>query len=374
MRGKKYLFACMLLSALIIECPKANAHIFSDHPPSTMLLQDSSEPVKNTHLIFTTSHYYRPLEAKLLHLLKSKRPLQTIIGHSKNGVAIIAWYFPGTSHKNALVIGGVHGSELSSIEVTRTLITQLQKGPGAYYNTLIIPSLFPDNEKLALSTLKEIGSKQNVGRYSFTDAVDPNRQMPSLGTPYDPDKESDHFGRKIEKENALLLEVIQLFAPTRILSVHAIRDKSRAGIFADPRTDSQGIAIGFKEDCLLATRMAMYIEANGGIAPANLLSSKATARYAMDPSIAPAGTLQPRTICGSNRPNNKGCGISLGSWASTAVQNKNLSFYNRPAISIITVEFPGLHRPVDLTEVKDKVFCTKMIEVYSASIRNIFLK
>src|SRR3954467_15304222 len=51
------------------------------------------------------------------NMMKSRAPLQAYLGISKQGRPIRAFYFPGTSDKKAVVIGGVHGSELSSIDV-----------------------------------------------------------------------------------------------------------------------------------------------------------------------------------------------------------------------------------------------------------------
>ena len=62
----------------------------------------------------------------------------------------------------------------------------------------------------------------------------------------------DAHGRLIEKENALLLQLIQSFAPERIVNIHAIKDSTKAGIFADPRTDCDGRALGFASDSTLA--------------------------------------------------------------------------------------------------------------------------
>lgn len=334
---------------------------------------DSTEPIKNLNINYVRSINYQPLEAKLLHMLKSNKPVVMVIGNSKSGEAIEGWYFPGKSNKNALVIGGVHGSELSSIDVAQKLVAKLQDQPTLSYNVLVIPCLFPDNAKLAMQLPARIGSKENIGRYSFKDAVDPNRQMPSLGSPFSPETEEDHFKRKMEPENALLLHLIQLLGPRRMVSLHAIRDKSKAGVFADPRTDSKGIALGFAEDSILAITMAKYIETQGGSAPSNLLNGNASARYPLDPEIVPAGTLQPRSSCGSVLPNNKGCGISLGSWASTAVDDTVNSLYSRPSITIITIEFPGLHRPADIKDEKERTWCSRQIELYAASIQNIFL-
>src|SRR5687767_14636952 len=45
-----------------------------------------------------------------------------LLGKTKRGKDIEAYFFPGTGNKRALIIGGVHGSELSSIEVAIELV------------------------------------------------------------------------------------------------------------------------------------------------------------------------------------------------------------------------------------------------------------
>src|SRR5688572_30386061 len=68
---------------------------------------------------------------------------KTVIGFSKKQKPIELYFFPGTSNLRALIVGGVHGSELSSVELANTLIRQLSTGDKPFYNVLIIPSLFP---------------------------------------------------------------------------------------------------------------------------------------------------------------------------------------------------------------------------------------
>ena len=60
-------------------------------------------------------------------------------------------FFRGTTNRRALVIAGVHGSEVQGIEVAQHLITDLQAGMAATpphipaFSVIIVPSLFPDN-------------------------------------------------------------------------------------------------------------------------------------------------------------------------------------------------------------------------------------
>jgi hypothetical protein len=157
------------------------------------------------------------------------------------------------------VIGGVHGTELSGIEVAEALIEKLAGGIQSYYHVIIIPCLFADNASIARSNSIEIGSVANIGRYSFSTSADPNRQMPSPGKPFDESETIDHLGREIEKENRLLLRLITAFKPERIASIHGIRDLKYAGIYADPRTDDRGYALGFQSDSSLAIEMAHLV-------------------------------------------------------------------------------------------------------------------
>lgn len=299
---------------------------------------------------------------------------KTTLGVSKNGKAIDGFYFPGKTTKRALVIAGVHGSELSGIEVAKQLVKELMQDTGREYSTLVIPCLFVDNALMAMEAPAQIGSMKNLGRYTASNAVDPNRQMPSPGKAFNPVTGMDHLHRTIEKENGLLLQIIAAFKPDRIISIHAIRDTSRAGIYADPRTDAKGYALGFGTDSTLAIRMASYVSANGGTVPGNLLMKRANAKYPSDPAVVTAGEKQPRATCGSSLPGNVGCGISLGTWATTAVVDDNDPENNRDAITLITMEFPGSKRTSDYNVTSDVEACRKNVHAYAGCIKEVFLK
>jgi hypothetical protein len=310
----------------------------------------------------------------LATLINNRMAGKAILGQTQKGKNIEAWYFPGSSNKRALAIGGVHGSELSAIELAKELIDQLQKGEAPYYSVVVVPCLFRDNEEAALNQPLQIGSTNNIGRYTHNGAVDPNRQMPSLGKPFDSRTAYDHFGRVIEKENQLLLELIREFRPQRIANLHAIRDTAHAGVYADPRTDSKGIALGYETDSLLAIAMADYVHQYGGIVPGNRLEQDATALYYKDPCIAPKGFLQKRNIYSNILIKGKGHGVSLGGWASTAVEDKFDQANNRDAIRLITVEFPGCKRPKDYKTVREQNFFQHLVQLYAAAVKIIFFE
>ncbi|HVF82065.1 MAG TPA: hypothetical protein VM884_09035 [Flavisolibacter sp.] len=309
-------------------------------------------------------------EFNLKTVLQNKAPMKKIAGYSKKGQPIYLYYFPGTSNKNALVIGGVHGSELSSIEVVNTLVKKLLVAPQSYYNVILIPSLFPDNA-LAAAACKKDRVANNKGRYSEPGAVDPNRQMPMLGKPFYADAPLDAHNREIEKENRLLLQLIQAFAPQRVATIHAIRDKNNCGVFADPRTDCNGMALGFQSDSALVMLMAKYIDSCGGLVAGNSLSKNPGSRYYLDPKIAEQGTLQERNVKGSGLPN--GMGVSLGTWASTAVCDDEAG-YSRAAMRLLTVEFPGYKKPAEYKTKKEKEWCAGQVAVYASSIYTYFLQ
>ncbi|TKK68224.1 murein peptide amidase A [Ilyomonas limi] len=307
------------------------------------------------------------------NMLQSTTPVKAVLAYTRQLRPLDIHYFPGISNENALVIGGVHGSELSSVSVAKQLIELLSKGDvKPYYNVIIIPSLFPDNAALAATYKNEIGSTSNIGRYSDAFHPDPNRQMPPFGKAFNEDEPVDFAGRSIEMENQLLLQVIQLFRPSRIANVHAIRDKNRAGIYADPRTDCNGIAQGFEQDSTLAVNIAQYICRHNGCAPGNQLANSYTALYYCDPAIAPVGTKQPRNIHGSWLAGNRGYGVSLGGWASTAVCEDD-TLLSRPAMTLLTVEFPGNKRPEDYDMASEKEACAHNVMQYAKALQAVFL-
>jgi hypothetical protein len=319
------------------------------------------------------NNVYAFYSEELNKILTERKATNFILGRSQQGREVEAYFFPGTSHKRALIIAGMHGSELSSIEVAKQLLQLLKPGDSIFYNVIIIPSLFPDNAEAAKQIPTQIGGVENTGRYSFPGAADPNRQMPTPGRAFDEEEPLDHAGRKIENENIFLLDLIDQYCPQRIVNLHAIRDTSHAGVFADPRTDDKGIALGYETDSSLAIAIAKQIQQSGGYIPGNRLHKNPTVLYYKDPATAPAGFLQKRNFSGSSLPGKRGGGVSLGTWASNAVFNERDTSKNRDAIRPITIEFPGSKRPVDYTLKNEQAFYQQNIELYAAALKNIFL-
>jgi hypothetical protein len=299
--------------------------------------------------------------------MKESKPAKAVLGYTKEGRTVEAYYFPGSSNKKALIVGGMHGSELSSIEIAKRLIQILSEGERPYYNVVVIPSLFPDNASKAISQIAR--SKINTGRYTTEESVDPNRQMPQPGKTFNREFPFDIYGRFIEQENQFLLQLVQDYMPSRIANLHAIRDVTKAGIYADPRTDCDGYALGFSTDSSLAVTMADLVESNGGKVPGNNLQQAPTALYYHDPEIASIGFFQKRNFLGSSLPGSRGYGASMGGWATTAVCDET---GRRDAARLITVEFAG-YEPSFAYEGENKMTCVLNIELFVKAIRKIFL-
>jgi|GEM_PF-676593 len=326
-----------------------------------------SPVVKRSSSAIVSPHF---ADFNLDAIIADGRPVKKVLGYTKKKKPIEAHYFPGTSEKKALVIGGVHGSELSSVEIAKRLITRLAKGEKPYYSVIIIPSLFPDNAATA-EACKHDRISHNVGRYTHEEAIDPNRQLPSLGEPFYLNKPLDAYGREIEQENQLLLQLIQAFEPDRIVNLHAIKDYGKAGIYADPRTDCEGRALGYSSDSTLAVMMAKHIDDKGGNAYGNKIKTSPTALYYLDPKPAARGDMQQRNLVGANMKG-KINGVSLGSWASTAVCDEENN-YQRKASRILTVEFPGYKKPAEYKFAEDRKWYSELVGLYADAIQTYFL-
>lgn len=359
------IYLLLLLLTAAAHAQPASMALVSYHSAS---LPDASNSTGET----PTLSFEAAAITDLVTAAGAKQRATRVLGFTKARRPVAAYYFPGRSDKRALIIGGVHGTELSSIEVARQLLATLTAGAAPYYNVLVIPSLFPDNAAEALQQRSDFGSTKNVGRYSHAGAPDPNRQMPAPGSPYDPEKNVDALGRAIEYENGLLLQLIQAYKPQRVVNIHAIRDTAHGGIYADPRTDASGIALGFASDSSLAIAMAGYIEQQGGATPGNKLATAPTALYYKDPAVVAAGQWQPRSCQGSVLPGGRSRGVSLGSWASTAVSDATAAANNRAAMRLITMEFPGYKRPQDY-DAAQQPLVEKQVRLYAAAILQIFL-
>lgn len=260
-----------------------------------------------------------------------------------------AYYFPGTSEKRAMIIGGVHGTEASGVEVVNLLLEQM-RAPGAkppFYSVIIVPVLFPEN--LAHGT-----------RTTTKTTADPNRNFPREGESLADARARgiqagkggpiDSQGRPIEAENQILIDLIERFQPERIASIHGHspppkkpkKNQDMPGIFDDPRTAPADA----KADDELALKMAKAAAARGVRVPGNRLGEKdETPHYPPDaPKLSK--------------------GVSLGeSWGPRAAGA-------RPAMTTITVEVFGNQTSA---ESKNPARRKKELESIADVLRDIFL-
>lgn len=262
-----------------------------------------------------------------------------------------AFYFPGTSPRRALIIGGVHGSEPGAVEVVNHLLTLMRRpnAPMPFFSVIIVPELFsanvrdtsrPVHERRASSGNVRSASPRAAG--GLEQAPDPNRQFPAVGS--DPATNAalgcvvDSERRCIEPENLVLLDLINRFQPERVANVHGHSEPratparpataSRSAVPArtarenllleggpsitsDPRPGHR------REDHALALAMATEAQRLGVRIPGNFIGEpEQTTTY-------PTGTA-PRMSEG----------VTFGQWGSHRTPT-------RPAMNIILIETFG---------------------------------
>jgi hypothetical protein len=143
-----------------------------------------------------------------------------------------------------------------------------------------------------------------------------------------------------------------------------VRDPDVAGIFADPRTDAAGRALGYDEDERLALAMARHAQGGGANVPANRLGRRRpNAIYPRDPAAVAAGRRQRRD---TRR------GVSLGGWGATEVRDAAHPERDRPAMTVITIEVQTARRVGDVAA-GEQAARQREIEAHAAALREIFL-
>ena len=286
------------------------------------------------------------------------------VGVDGSGSPVVAHVIPGQVPEVAMVVAGVHGSEHSGVEVAERLLAQLST-QSPYYTVVVVPRLFPgnvadreaweaklakDNTDIAVKKYQELRTKAgDVGRVT-KGQEDPNRQFPDLGGDLDLKKPVDSKGRLIEPSNLALLALIDNFKPTRIVSIHAIKELGKAGVYADPHPASK--ATGATPQAVaaddLAIRMAKRGKGLGVNVRGNERDGSWTSLYpGQDPSVSAEQI---------KRENAKG--RSLGQWGPSK------------GITVITVEVGEQYRSG--SAVKDPNRAVEL-EGQATVIREIFL-
>lgn len=153
-------------------------------------------------------------------------------------------FFRGTSNRRALVIAGVHGTEVQGIEVAQHLITDLQAGMAAtpprlpIFSVIIVPTLFPDN---AAARRREgtTPTNRNFPEPHQTLANAPRnaagRPLDSRGMATTRRRARPSLNRPILTQNILLMALMERFTPERIISIHGTWRAGAGGVFFDPR-------------------------------------------------------------------------------------------------------------------------------------------
>lgn len=314
--------------------------------------------------LFSLPVYSRPHQSilenrNLLNRTLAKRNVwgeKIFIGYSNKGKPVYAYYYNKGGTDKALVIAGIHGSEFYGVDVAYALKDSLDhmKTPASKWKILLVPELFADNVEAGRNNIFQVNRGRKTCDLCFgTDEncikIDPNRQMPAANNLYIPGKNLSGTGDTIEIENRYLLYITQLFNPSRIFSIHCKNEARREeiGIYADPRTTSGNIALGYADDAILAIKMAFIVKEQGGIILGNFVEEKHTKTgdtcnikpvsflnsvYPQDPPAMYKGERQER-----NTGNNKN-GITFGTWASTEVRMNNKLL--KKAATTITIELP----------------------------------
>ncbi len=293
----------------------------------------------------------------LAHSWPPEPGIQATLGTGKHKVQ--AFYFRGTSDRRALVIGGVHGSEASGVEVVNDLLSVLRSPnrPMPYFSVIVVPELFSANvhsdRRTSAGTVRAIVS----GRADRVSAPDPNSEFPTTGS--DPASNPtlgcivDSRQRCIEPENLALIDLINRFQPERVASVHGHTEETYntavllanggPSITAVPRHGHE------KEDTALALTMAAEAKRLGVRIPANFLGTpNQTTRYSRS---------APRMSKG----------VSLGRWGSHATPT-------RPAMNMILIETFG-NATSSSTSLNSAQQASRKTELMNIAqiLRNIFL-
>ena len=228
---------------------------------------------------------------------------------------IRAYYFPGTTNRNAMIVGGVHGSERAGVQVVELILDMLRtpdpttgRPRRPAFNVVVVPELFPANVA--------------AGRRRTPGQKDPNRQMPArgevVGARRGPQgRPLSAIGEPIEPENLVLLDLVDTFKPERIAMVHGVASGRLAGVSTDPRPGQEAT------DDELAFAMAQEAVRRGARAPGNVRPGGRRGRY--DPGATGEPTRYPTQRVAHER------GVTFGQHGSQPAGP-------RPAMNVILIE------------------------------------
>jgi Domain of unknown function (DUF4157) len=293
------------------------------------------------------------------------------------------YFFPGQTSRRAMIIGGVHGSEVSGVEVVENLLARM-RASGAqtpYFSLIVIPRLFPERVAQEMATRRTPGTNSNAFRESgeFANLQGSRTEIPTnrnFPTPTGATPEAvrhaatsatqDDAGLPILQQNRILLDLIDRFQPERIASVHANRRATGmrrggpgSGVFVDPAHPTRTSTLPdprvedrnanrdhpqTAEDRLTAN-MARRVVNLGGRAGGNFVE---TSDRVGQTRYDPAGTLHNQ-------------GQSLGTWGP------------RAGMTIITVEVPWYEASSTYPQGRDREGRQRELQAYATSLEEVFL-
>lgn len=284
-------------------------------------------------------------------------------------------YFAGQTDRRALVIAGVHGTEVQGVEVAERLIADLSSGATPpVMSAVIVPDLFPDDAAYR--------SREGPGAHPNRNFPDPSKDLAAAGTP-----PKDFLGKDIRPENVLLLQLIERFAPERIISIHGTYDPKLAGVSYDPRSlnaveeaRAQAWGINPGSDASNApkglvearragfSRAAEEVDKRLALGTADLIEAKSSAGAAALPGRAKKHASVAGNFKGSSATANYARweggmepGVSLGGYAS------------KRGISIFTVEPPDNSKLSEYAKGGAAAAREVEIKAYAEAVRTILL-
>lgn len=178
----------------------------------------------------------------------AQRIRQGRLGTTARSRPVEAHFVQGSTARRALVIAGVHGSERQGIEVARRLLADLATMQ-PLYTVIVVPSLFPDNA----ARRRREGPTPTNRNFPLPSEDLAAATAAGGGTAVDASRQGGTRTRAILPENIMLLQLIERFAPERIISIHGTVHSGAGGVFYDPlslspaqvaqaRSDARGLA------------------------------------------------------------------------------------------------------------------------------------
>ncbi len=186
----------------------------------------------------------RPDDLWIAHRIRKGR-----LGTSTKSRPVEASFYRGETDRRALVIAGVHGSELQGIEVAQILRNNLKDSP-SQFSVILVPALFPDNAAVGLRERPGTQTNRNFprGHEDLDTATRVGR-----GRPVDArTSRSGVRSNPILAENVMLIQLIERYKPERIISIHGTRHAGAAGVFYDPITPTAAQLARIRSDAQLA--------------------------------------------------------------------------------------------------------------------------